>query len=281
MTCLVGCALLPHPPIMIAEVGGAESEKVEKTAAAAEAAAGFLLQESPATIVIITPHGPTFRDAVGVNLSPVLRGNLSAFGASDIAVSFETNSQLAQNILKQAERFGVSLVGVDAALAQTHRLSLQLDHGAVIPLHYLYKAGFRGQIVQLSVGFISYPEMYALGKAVQIAIENTKQKVAVLASGDLSHRLLPGAPAGYSPSGKIFDAKIVNSLQIMDVKSLFEIDPQLVEEAGECGLRPIFFLLGSLDGMDAESRVLSYEGPFGVGYAVVTFKVKGRKTKEG
>ena len=178
-------------------------------------------------------------------------GQSFGFQRAEIAVSFETNNQLAQNILKQADRLGVSLVAVDAALAQTHRFSLQLDHGAVIPLHYLHQAGFRGQIVQLSVGFISYPEMYALGKAVQNAIESTKQKVAVLASGDLSHRLLPGAPAGYSPCGKVFDEKIINSLQEMDVKSLFEIDPQLVEEAGECGLRPIFFLLGSLDGLEA------------------------------
>ena len=280
MAYLVGSALLPHPPVMISEVGGADAEQVRKTVDAAEAAASFLLQNNPATIVIMTPHGPLFRDAAGVNVSPVLRGNLAAFGAPDIAVSFETNGQLAQNIMKQAERLGVSLVALDAALAQTHRFSLQLDHGAVVPLHYLHKAGFKGQLVQLSVGFINYPEMYALGKAVQTAIENTRQKVAVLASGDLSHRLLPGAPAGYNPAGKIFDEKIINGLQSMDVKSFFSLDPQMVENAGECGLRPIFFLLGSLDGLEADSIVLSYEGPFGVGYAVVTFKVRGRKTKE-
>lgn len=277
---LVGCALLPHPPIMLTEVGGAESEKVEKTAAAAEATAEFLLQGGPSTIVLITPHGAAFRDAVGVNMSPVLRGNLASFGAAEIAVSFETNNLLAQNILKQADRFGISLIAVDPTMAQMHRISLQLDHGAVIPLHYMYKAGFRGQVVLLSVGFISYPELYALGKAVQNAIENTRQKVAILASGDLSHRLLPGAPAGYSPAGKVFDKKIISGLEAMDVKALLEIDPQLVEEAGECGLRPIFFLLGSLDGLEAESCVRSYEGPFGVGYAVVTFFIKGRKTKE-
>ena len=280
MAYLVGCALLPHPPVMIAEVGGADAERVRKTVEAAEDAAKYVLQNNPETIVIITPHGPAFRDAAGVNVSPVLRGNLSSFGAPDIAVSFETNGRLAQNIMKQAERLGVSLVALDAGLAQTHRFSLQLDHGAVVPLHYLWKAGFRGQLVHITVGFITYAEMYALGKAVQTAIENTKQKVAILASGDLSHRLLPGAPAGYNPAGKIFDEKIISSLQDMDCKALFSLDPQLVEDAGECGLRPIFFLMGSLDGLEADAQVLSYEGPFGVGYAVVIFRVKGQKTKE-
>ncbi len=282
VTHLVGCALLPHPPILLSEVGGADSDRVRQSSHAVEMAAQFLMKNNPSTIVIITPHGPSFRDAVGINVSPVLRGNLSSFGASDVAVSFETNNQLAQNIIKQSERLGVSLVVLDEQLAQQQRFSLQLDHGAIIPLHYLHKAGFRGQVVQLTVGFLTYPEMYAFGKAVQGAIETTRQKVAVVGSGDLSHRLTPDAPAGYSPSGCVFDERIMELLKAMDVKSMFALDSELVEEAGECGLRPIFFLMGTLDGMDVASDILSYEGPFGVGYGVATFSINGRrKAKEG
>ena len=282
VTHLAGCALFPHPPIMLSEVGGAESGRVQKSVQAAEAAAQFLVRQNPTTIVIITPHGPAFKDAVGINVAPVLRGNLANFGAPEVAVSFETNSLLAQNIIKQSERLGVSLAILDEPLSQQYRFSLQLDHGAVIPLYYLNKAGFRGQVVHLSVGFLNYPEMYAFGKAVQGAIETTRQKVAVVASGDLSHRLIPGAPAGYSPQGRVFDERIIQLLQAMDVKSMFTLAPDLVEEAGECGLRPIFFLMGTMDGMDAEATILSYEGPFGVGYGVATFIAKNRrKAKEG
>ena len=282
VTHLTGCALFPHPPIMLSEVGGAESGRVRKSIQAAETAAQFLLQKNPTSVVIITPHGPAFQDAVGINVSPVLRGNLAAFGAPEVAVSFETNSLLVQNIIKQSERLGVSLAVLNEPMAQQYRFSLQLDHGAVIPLHYLNRAGFRGQVVHLSVGFLSYPEMYAFGKAVQGAIESTRQKVAVVASGDLSHRLTPDAPAGYSPQGRLFDERIIQSLQAMDVKSLFGLAPDLVEEAGQCGLRPIFLLLGTLDGLETESEILSYEGPFGVGYGVAIFSIKDRrKIKEG
>ena len=180
VTHLTGCALFPHPPIMLSEVGGAESGRVRKSIQAAETAAQFLLQKNPTSVVIITPHGPAFQDAVGINVSPVLRGNLAAFGAPEVAVSFETNSLLVQNIIKQSERLGVSLAVLNEPMAQQYRFSLQLDHGAVIPLHYLNRAGFRGQVVHLSVGFLSYPEMYAFGKAVQGAIESTRQKVAVV-----------------------------------------------------------------------------------------------------
>lgn len=282
MSHLVGCALFPHPPIMLSEVGGKESERVRRSVNAAETAAQFLVQKNPATIVIITPHGPAFQDAVGINVSPVLRGNLANFGAPQVAVSFETNSLLSQNIIRQAERLGVNLAVLNDELSHRFRFSLQLDHGAVIPLHYLQRAGFRGQVVHLSVGFLTYPEMYAFGKAVQEAVEITPQKVAVVASGDLSHRLIPGAPAGYSPSGAKFDSRIMELMKAMDVKTMFKLEPDMIEEAGECGLRPIFFLMGVMDGLDAESEILSYEGPFGVGYGVAVFSLKNRrKAREG
>jgi AmmeMemoRadiSam system protein A len=46
------------------------------------------------------------------------------------------------------------------------------------------------------------------------------------------------------------------------------MDKNLIENAGECGLRPIIMVMGALDGKQARSEVLSYEAPFGVGYCV-------------
>jgi len=50
---------------------------------------------------------------------------------------------------------------------------------------------------------------------------------------------------------------------------------ELYPEAGECGLRSFCFLLGILEasGISWQPEILSYEGPFGVGYLVVNFKL--------
>jgi len=93
----------------------------------------------------------------------------------------------------------------------------------------------------------------------------------------LSHRLTTEAPAGYSPKGAEFDRQLVAALEKADVKALLAMDRNLIDEAGECGLRPVFFLLGVMGGLDAEMMLSSYEGPFGVGYAVIAFKIKGKK----
>ncbi len=40
----------------------------------------------------------------------------------------------------------------------------------------------------------------------------------------------------------------------------------MVEAAGQCGFNSLAILLGTLEGLEARASVLSYEGPFGVGY---------------
>lgn len=274
MTKLVSCALMPHPPIMIPEVGGSELVKIQATVNAAEEAARLIKEDNPQTIVIITPHGPVFEDAASISIHPRLKGNLAAFGVPDVSVAFETDGLLVRHILKQAKRLGVNLMELTDDLAKNYRLNLELDHGAVVPLYYLHKAGFKGQLVHISIGMLPYEEMYTFGKAVQAAIGMVDKKVAVIASGDLSHRLTPDAPAGYSPRGKEFDKLVLDAIKNQDVKALFNLDSKLVDEAGECGLRPVLFLMGVLGGIEASADILSYEGPFGVGYGIAFISVK-------
>lgn len=274
---LVGCALMPHPPLMIPEVGKSELDTIKTTVEAANQVAEMLKQSNPQTVVIITPHGPVFDDAVAVSIHPRLRGSMANFGAPDVTLGFETDNLLIKHIMRSCQRLGINLMELTDDAAKNYRISLNLDHGAFVPLYYLAKAGFKGQIVNLSVGMLAYEEMYTFGKAVQAAIGNMDKRVAVIASGDLSHRLTPDAPAGYSPQGAEFDGQVVAALKKADVKALLNMDKTLIEAAGECGLRPIFFLMGVMGGLDVEVTSASYEGPFGVGYAVVAYKIKGKK----
>lgn len=274
---LVGCALMPHPPIMVPEVGKNELDQVKATVSAVTQAAELIREGNPQTVVIITPHGPVFEDSVTVSIHPRLKGNMAQFGAPDVTLGFETDNLLIKHIIRSCQRLGINLQELTDDIAKNYRVALRLDHGAFVPLYYLSKAGFKGQIVHLTMGILPYEEMYTFGKAVQAAIGNVDKRVAVIASGDLSHRLIPGAPAGYSPKGAEFDRQVVEALKRIDVKALLNMDRNLIEEAGECGLRPIFFLLGVMGGLDAETILSSYEGPFGVGYAVTLYKVKGKK----
>ncbi|MCU0679355.1 MAG: AmmeMemoRadiSam system protein A, partial [Planctomycetes bacterium] len=113
---------------------------------------------------------------------------------------------------------------------------------------------------------------FKFGQLLQPGLMISAENIALIASGDLSHRVTKDAPAGYSPKGKKFDKKIIDLLLKNKSQDLAGLDPKLATEAGECGLRALLIMLGAIDGIKHQPQLLSYEAPFGVGYAVVNFK---------
>ena len=126
-------------------------------------------------------------------------------------------------------------------------------------------------LVHVSMALDVAERLYLFGLAVRKAAELTGRRAALLASGDLSHCLTRLAPAGYNPKGAEFDRKLARLLAVPDVQGIMQMDDFLVQEAAECGYRSILMMLGALDGLEVEAEVLSYEGPFGVGYLVASF----------
>ncbi len=100
------------------------------------------------------------------------------------------------------------------------------------------------------------------------AAEAINRRIALVASGDLSHRLIVGGPYEYEPTAHLFDEKIVDAIGRGDSTGVIDIDPDLRERAGECGYRSIVIALGCIGERQHDHQVLSYEGPFGVGYMV-------------
>lgn len=120
------------------------------------------------------------------------------------------------------------------------------------------------------------PEFYfEEGKGVYSReIKNSKAKFALIASGDLSHRLKADGPYGFHPDGPKFDQALVEALKKKDISSILKLD-ELYPQAGECGLSSFAFMIGILEaaGINWQVGVISYEGPFGVGYLVSRFKL--------
>ena len=81
-------------------------------------------------------------------------------------------------------------------------------------------------------------------------------------------------PYDYSPYGEKFDKEIISLLIKGDVAGVFNINSETIENAGECGLRSYYIMLGAMEGNEIKGELLSYEGTFGVGYAVIKFELK-------
>ena len=275
---VVLACLVPHPPIMVYEVGGEESRKVSRTARAMEELAKRLAACNPQTLVFITPHGPLARDTVFVGGMSEITGSLAAFGAPSVAFGHPVDQELAEEIKNCAARAGYRVETVSRWVSLRHTAS-ELDHGVVVPLYYLRQHLPGVPLVLLSYALWPLKDLFAFGRRLREAIEAANRRAAVVASGDLSHRLLPGAPAGYDPRGEELDRRLKDLLDRMDVKGILELPEDLIEAAGECGLRSLVVALGALEGLNARAKILSYEGPFGVGYMVAVMEPEGGGAK--
>lgn len=258
----------PHPPIMVQEVGQGHEQEVRETRVAMLELARRVNASGAEVLVMITPHGPVFRDGIGIHILDSLKGSLSRFGAPEVTMEVKIDLSLAREIKTRALDLNVPVVAVDEAVGQRYDIDPDLDHGVIVPLYFLRQAGVDMPMVLATMGMLPPQRLYAFGAAVAEAARRLDVKVAVLASGDLSHRLSPGAPAGYDKKGREFDELMVKLLARVDAREIIDMDRELVNRAGECGLGPITMMLGALDGYTVRSEVLSYEGPFGVGYLV-------------
>jgi len=265
--------LMPHPPLILPEIGKGEEKKIQKTINAMNEISSLIRSLDPETIILITPHGNLFRDAVVVHYKQKLTGNFATFGYGHIQMSFDNDLELADAIMSISERMHIPVLKLDEELKQDYDLDEGIDHGALVPLSYILHHYQQFQLIHITYGLLKNTELYAFGQAIQRAAEELDKKVVVIASGDLSHRLTRQAPSGYAKEGKIFDDKMMTYLQANQRVDIMTMDSKLAEKAGECGLRSIQIMMGALDGLTTENEVLSYEGPFGVGYGCVSLKV--------
>ncbi len=265
MLSIVGIA--PHPPIIIPEIGRGRLDEARNTVHGMKELSKRVKNVQPELIVVITPHGQVVSNGPAIMAADQLTGNFGQFGFPDTTVEMKTDRELIDLLVEEASSSPVKPVLLGKQ-NQKNDSGKTLDHGAMVPLYYLQEAGLDLPGLHITISLDSYHDLYQFGQDVKKAIDKRGVPTAVIASGDLSHRLKPGAPAGYSPKGKEFDQQLVSLIKQKKVDDLLNMDQHLVEEAGECGLRPIIVALGMLAQSGFNPEIISYEGPFGVGYLV-------------
>ncbi len=256
-------ALVPHPPILIPEIGKKNTERLKKTITSYKKLALKLKKSQATTIFIISPHGKILNDAMIINQNTEYLADFSEFGYLGAQEKWKGNMKLTQKIKSTCE------------ISNNLRLytSDTIDHGTSVPLLMLTKNISNLKIIPLSYSELNNQKHFEFGKIISKTLANSDEKIAILASGDLSHCLNKDAPAKYSPRGTKFDSKLKELLKNKKTAEILKLPADLIEDACECGLRSILILLGIIDSLDYETKTLSYEAPFGVGYLCMNFKI--------
>lgn len=256
---LVFAGIAPHPPIMVPEVGREAIAEVRGSIEAMREFTERLVESGAETIVLVSPHAPLDARAFVAYQDAQLYGDFGNFRAPEARVEAELDEEMLKGISRAASEQGFEVVGIRG---------YDLDHGTAVPLYFLQKNGWRGRIVALGYSFLSNEDHVRFGSCIKRAADEAGRAVAFVASGDLSHRLKPEAPAGYYPQAYLFDQEITEAIRAAQPERIINIDPDLRKLAGECGYRSMLIAFGVAESATQDYEVLHYEAPFGVGYMV-------------
>ncbi len=268
---ILAAMVVPHPPIILPEVGQGEEKKIKQTIDAYREVAKRTAEIDPETIVITSPHSILYADYFHISPGKSATGDFGQFRAPQVKINVNYDTDFVNELsnLAASESIYAGTLGERNAA---------LDHGTMIPLRFLEQAGINfneTKVVRIGLSGLSAVEHYKFGQLIAKTAENLNRRVVYVASGDLSHKLKSDGPYGFVEEGPIFDKKVMDYIAKGDFLSMLRMDNNLCKRAAECGLRSFWIMSGALDKKAIEVERLSYEGTFGVGYGIAWIDIKG------
>lgn len=262
---ILSAYIVPHPPLLVPEVGNGQEEMVQRTVDSYHKVAKRIAEEGPETIIIFSPHAPAYFDYIHVASGSRMEGNMELFGA-DFTLEAKMDESLTEEITRicKAADFPAGTLG-----GQTGKM----DHGTLVPLSFVNQYFTDYQLVLCSLSGLPREEHYRFGMYLYEAVQNLGRKVVVVASGDLSHKLKETGPYSFAKEGPELDRQLTDVMKSGEVIHFLTIEEELCGKGAECGLGSFIMMAGMLDGKSVKPEFLSYEGTFGVGYAVCIFQM--------
>lgn len=268
---VIAAYMVPHPPIILPEIGHGEEQRIATTIASYKAVGEEIAALKPDVIVISSPHSILYADYFHISPGTEARGDFGQFRASQVTIEAVYDQEFVNRLCELTEQEGI----MAGTLGERNK---ELDHGTMVPLYFIKEAEggmITPKIVRIGLSGLPLTEHYRVGQLIQKTAEQLNKKVVFIGSGDLSHRLTEDGPYGYQKEGPEYDKKIMETMASANFLELFQYQEEFCNRAAECGHRSFVILAGVLDGLQIRTKKYSYEGPFGVGYGICSYQVTG------
>lgn len=224
-----------------------------------------LYASHPDVIVLISEHPTIFEESFSLSVSDPYKFDMSEFGILSINHVFHPDLRLIDRLQRTMRKKNQNVI-----LTTDEKL----NYASAVPLILLTKNLRHVKLVPVAFSQQDPKTHFAFGQALKDAIINSDKRVAVIASGDLSHTLTSNSPAGFHEDGQIFDNKIQELITHKNTAGLLSMDAELVVNAQQIMYRSLTILFGLLERISVTPHILSYEAPFGVGYLVANLEIK-------
>ncbi|MBR2533657.1 MAG: AmmeMemoRadiSam system protein A [Erysipelotrichaceae bacterium] len=261
--------MVPHPPMIVPDIGKGEEKKIIKTIRAYERVADEVAALKPDTIIVSSPHSIMYADYFHVSPGEKAWGSFERFAAGNVSFEETYDGELRDRICEYAEEDGFPA----GTLGERDP---KLDHGTMVPLYFIRQKYQDGKIIRIGLSGLPLSDHYRLGMYIARVIDELDRRAVFIASGDLSHKLQDYGPYGFAKEGPEYDARIMDVCSRAAFGELFDFDEVFCEKAAECGHRSFVMMAGAFDGLSVRAEALSHEDVTGVGYGICTFYPQGR-----
>ena len=261
---IVAGFMVPHPPMIVPDIGRGSEAQVADTSAAYERVADEIAALAPETIIITSPHSIMYADYFHISPGRSANGSFAGFRAPGVRFSEEYDTELVMELCRLADK-------EDFPAGTLGERDKELDHGTMVPLWFIRNRYKSGKIVRIGLSGLPLIDHYRLGMIIREAVENTGRRVVFVASGDLSHKLQDYGPYGYVPEGPEYDERIMDVMGRAAFGELLDFDTTFCDKAAECGHRSFVIMGGAFDGTAVKAERLVHQDVTGVGYGICTF----------
>ena len=200
---ILAAYMVPHPPMIVPQIGKGSEKQITKTIRAYETVADEIAALKPETIIISSPHSILYADYFHISPGKSAAGDFGRFGASEVSFRETYDAELRERIccIAKEKDFPAGTLGERDG---------NLDHGTMVPLYFIEQKYRDFQLIRIGLSGLSLADHYVLGQIIRQAVEETGRRTVYVASGDLSHKLQEYGPYGFAAEGPEYDRKIMD-----------------------------------------------------------------------
>ena len=221
---VIAAFMVPHPPMIVPDVGRGSESQIEETTRAYEQVANEIAELKPETIVITSPHSIMYSDYFHISPGKEAEGSFAGFGAPQTAFEARYDEELVKEICRIADvrEFPAGTLG---------ERDKNLDHGTMVPLWFIEQKYRDFNLVRIGLSGLPLTDHYRLGQMIREAVDNTGRRTVIVASGDLSHKLQDYGPYGFAKEGPQYDERIMDVCGRAAFEELFDFSESFCDKA--------------------------------------------------
>lgn len=263
---IVAAYVVPHPASILPTVGRGREIYAEQTIEAYREIVFRIAAHAPDVVAIVSSHAPYFRDCFHLSTGNAGYGDLSRFGIPEESMRVSFDDSFIANVASCSRKHVVPVCG-------SCMQDRQLDIGTFVPLWFINQVYSGYRVVRAGISGMSVEAHRSFGCCLAETADDLDKSMVLLASGNLSSCSGDISVHEFIPEGSIFDKTLMQLFESGNLDGLFSLDPATVEPSVKSSLKAFQVMAGALDKKTYSHELLSYEEPFGVGYAVSAFEI--------